>query len=451
MGSSTYPNLGFDPAPGDLEAVGQLVSALGRVSRDSGTAKTEVDKLGTSDGLWVGESGTAFSDSVAPVSPYLQKALGSMGAAHRALSSWETQLSGFQARARRLEDEAASAVQCVSAAQSAVDALPTDVSQFTDAEKDAHESKKQDKQRALDTANDELTSIRNRARTLHTEFTEAAGGAERTIRDAADDAPPEPGWFEEAVDAIADFAAAAWETVTDPDFWKLIGDFLADLALVIGIICLFAMPFGGIAGLALIGFLVGAGALGFHAAALAGGAEGVTWQTLAWDAAGVLTGGVGLAGSALAKSGMVLVQAGRTLRATQGFAAALSRVRPGNVLGGLRQLPSGVANSARGFRMSAKGWTHFATGKVVDGTATVAGAAFALGSNSNNGRWLDGDWNGSDIPLLGPLSATREYVAADEPAAAASGRPRLDAPATLTSAGASFTSALQPSQWGTAA
>jgi len=64
MGSSKCPNLGFDPAPGDLETVRLMVSAVGRVTRDSGTAQTQLSKIGTSDGVWVGKSADAFSDSV---------------------------------------------------------------------------------------------------------------------------------------------------------------------------------------------------------------------------------------------------------------------------------------------------------------------------------------------------------------------------------------------------
>ena len=49
--TSKYPHLGFDPAPGDLETVRLMVSAIGRVDRDSGTAQTQLSKLGTSDGI----------------------------------------------------------------------------------------------------------------------------------------------------------------------------------------------------------------------------------------------------------------------------------------------------------------------------------------------------------------------------------------------------------------
>ncbi|MEU8352037.1 putative T7SS-secreted protein [Streptomyces sp. NPDC048845] len=450
MSSDKYPHLGFDPAPGDLETVRLLVAAVGKVSRDGGTAQTQLGKIGTSDGIWVGKSADAFTDSVSKIPPYLKKALDSLGDAHRALASWETSLDGFQARARKLEEEAATAAKQVSSAKTSLTGLPENTSGMS---KKELEKDKKGKEKAVDTADAELEAIRNRAHTLNTEYNTAAGSVARTVRNAADDAPPEPGWFDDLVDAVSEFVSDAWDTLTDPNFWKLVGDLLADIAMVIGVICLFAIPFGGIAGLAMIGLIVGAGALASHGIALAGGAEGVTWQTLAWDAAGVFAGGVGLAGARLAQAGRALVQSGRTLRATQGFAATLGKIGPGN-WGGIAQIPSGVANSARGFATAAKGWTHVAAGNALDWGATFAGAAFAGGSNMNDGRWTDGDWNISDMPIVGPGKGFADYFGApDETQTVAPGPlgPQVDAPTTLTSSGSSFTNGLNPSQYGTAA
>ncbi|WP_434599724.1 putative T7SS-secreted protein [Streptomyces sp. A5-4] len=453
MSSSKYPNLGFDPAPGDLETVRQMVSAVSRVTRESGTARTQLSKIGTSDGIWAGKSAQAFTDSVSNIPPYLQKALTAMDSAHRALSSWEGSLSGFQSRARKLEEEAAEAAKKAGSAKGTLGTVKDETSGMTDKEKEDLKKDKKGKQDAYDTANGELEAVRKRAHTLNSEFTTAADGAARSIKDAADDAPPEPGWFDDLVDSVGNFLADSWKVLSDPNFWKLVGDFLADLAMVIGIICLFAIPFGGIAGLALIGLIVGVGALAAHGAAMAGGAEGVTWETLAWDAAGVFAGGVGLAGAKLAQAGRVLVQSGRTLRASQGLMSTIGKIGPGN-WAGLAKIPSGMANSARGFTMAAKGWTHIASGNALDWGGTVAGAAFALGSNANDGRWTDGKGNVSDIPLVGPINAMTKYeMPKDNDRVVAPGPlgPQIDVPATLTGAGNSFTTGLGPGQFGTAA
>ncbi|MFF0728649.1 putative T7SS-secreted protein [Streptomyces sp. NPDC004134] len=446
-----FPSLGFDPAPGDLDTVRRLVTAIGTVTGQSGTAQSQLKRIGETDGIWVGKAADAFGDSVSEIPPYLEKALTSLDAAHRALSSWETSLTGYQSRARKLEREAEDAAARVGSAQRALDGLPGDTDGMTDKEKEEHKKDEKGRTDSLDTATAELEAIRGRARNLNAEFNGDAETAARQIKNAADDAPPEPNWFERRLDDLGNFLEAAWDTITDPNFWKLIGDILADVAMVVGVICLLAMPFGGIAGLALIGLWVGAGAFAAHAIALAGGAEGMTWQTLAWDAAGVLAGGIGLAGARLAQSGRALVQAGRNLRATEGFAAALGRIGPGN-WGNLARLPSGMANSLRGFAMSGQGWMSVATGNLVDWSATVAGASFAIGSNINPGRWTDGDWNMADVPVIGPISALTEYFQ-PEPDVVAPGPlpPRVDPPTMLASAGDSFTRGLDPSQMGTAA
>ncbi|MFF8536955.1 phage holin family protein [Streptomyces sp. NPDC015532] len=454
VGSSEYPCLGFDPAPGDLETVRLMVSAIGRVNRDSGTAHTQLSKIGSSDGIWVGKSADAFSTSVEKIPPYLKKALDSVGSAHRALSNWETSLDGFQSRARKLEEEAAAAAKKVSSAKGALHGLPDDTSALSEREKDEHEKDKKSKQKACDEANSELEAVRGRAHSLHTEYTTVADATARTIKDAADDAPPEPGWFDDLVDGFTDFLSDAWDVLTDPNFWKLVGDVLADVAMVIGVICLVALALGtGVGALGLIGFIVGVGALAAHSAAMIGGAEGMTWQTLAWDALGVVAGGVGLAGARLARLGRVMVQSGRALRASEGFMATLGKIGPG-AWGNIAKIPSGMGNSLRGFSMAGQGWVHVATGTTLDIVGTVTGAGFAIGSNTNEGRWLDGDWNISDVPVVGPIAGFASYEAPEsEPRIMAPGPlgPQFDASTSLTSAGQSFTNALQPSSFGTAA
>ncbi|MFE7896031.1 putative T7SS-secreted protein [Streptomyces sp. NPDC057424] len=454
MGSSEYPNLGFDPAPGDLETVRLMVSAIGRVNREGGTAQTQLAKVGTSDGIWAGQAADAFTKSVDKIPPYLKRALGSIETTHRVLSNWETSLDGFQARARKLEEEAAAAARKASTAKGALDALPSNTSGIPDKEQEKHDKDKESKQRAYDSAHGELEAVRSRARTLNAEYVTAADATARAVKDAADDAPPEPGWFDDLVDGFTEFLSDAWDTLTDPNFWKLVGDLLADIAMVIGVICLVALMLGtGVGALGLIGFLVGLGALAAHSAAMIGGAEGVTWETLAWDALGVVAGGASLAGAKLAQAGRLLVQSGRTLRATEGFMATLGKIGSGG-WGNIAKIPSGMANSARGFAMAGQGWVRVATGQALDITGTVTGAGFALGSNSNDGRWLDGDWNISDIPVVGPGAGFAAYEPPDdEPTTMAPGPlgPRFDTAATLTSAGDSFTKGLESTDFGTAA
>lgn len=449
MSSEKYPNLGFDPAPGDLEAVRDLVKAVGRVTSGSDTAQTELSKMGTADGIWAGKAATSFQDTYSPVPPYLKKALGSLDTAHRALSSWETQLDGFQSRARKLEEEAAEAARKVNSAQSAVDSLPSSTVGLSDADEKKHEKDSKEKKKSLETATGELSAIRSRAHSLQSEHGQAAADVTRLVKGAADDAPPEPGWFEEALDAVGDLLSDAWDTITDPNFWKLIGDILADIAMVVGVLALF------FSGLGVAAFVIAGLALAFHLAAKAGGAD-VTWETIAWDAVGVFAGGLSLAGARLAQSGRALVNAGRELRLSSGFMKALGNVRFGNILNGLRGLPSGVANSARGLGMAGKGWSFVAAGTAVDKAATWAGAALAIGSNMHNGtwdqgRWTDGEFKIGDIPVVGPFMDY--FGATDDGKVMAPGptSPTFDTQTALSSSGGTFTKHLDPSQMGTAA
>lgn len=280
MSSEMYPNLGFDPAPGDLDSVRDLARAIGRVTQGGDTAQTELRKMGTSDGVWAGKSANAFKETFSEVPPYLKKSLGSLSTAHRALTSWEKQLDGFQARARKLEEEAAEAVRRVNSAQVAMDGLPSSTSGMSDKEKEQHEKDSKSKKNSLDSANSELSAIRSRARSLHTEHESAATDISRLVKGAADDAPPEPSWFEDALNAASDLLGDAWDTITDPNFWKMIGDILADIAMVVGVLALF------FSGLGVAAFIIAGLALAFHLAAKAGGAD-VTWETIAWDAVGV--------------------------------------------------------------------------------------------------------------------------------------------------------------------
>ncbi|MFJ5608580.1 putative T7SS-secreted protein [Streptomyces sp. NPDC093221] len=452
MASDTYPHLGFDPAPGDLESTRALTLAIGRVIGGSDAAKTELGKMGSADGAWVGKSADAFTEAYAKVPPYLQKALTSLSTAHRALTSWERQLDGFQARARRLESDAAHAAARVSSAQSAVDALPSSTDGMTDQEKERHEGDTKTTKSSLDSATTELAAVRDRGHALKSEHAQAASDTARLIHGAADDAPPEPGWFDKAMHAVAAFAEGAWDVISDPEFWKLIGDILADVAMVIGVAAIF------ISGLGMAAFVVAALALAFHLAAKAGGAD-VSWETLAWDAVGVFAGAVSLGGARLARAGEGLVEAGRSLRLTSGFMKSLGEVRFGNIFKGLKGIPSGVSNTARGFAMAGKGWVFKGAGEMIDTGATWVGAALAIGSNVHNGswskgRWTDGKWEVGDIPVVGPLVnyvSPPTTTAAPAPAASGPQRPVFDPSSVLTSSGSAFTSHLDPSRFGTAA
>lgn len=436
---SGFPHLGFNPAPGDLTELQALVAAVGKVTGEGQSAHTEVTKIGQSDGIWVGKAANKFSESVVEIPPYLKKALGSLDQAHRALSSWQTSLADFQRRARRLEEEAAQAASKVSSAQGAVDGLPTKTTDMSDKEKDDHEKDKKAKNAALTSANGELEGVRSRAHSLHGEFNTEANDAARRIKEASDDAPPKPNWFESALNDLGKILENAFKSITDPEFWKAIGDFLADAAMVIGILAMLGVP-----GLGWIGLAVAAGALLAHTGAMLGGAEGVTWQTLAWDAAGLFAGARALKGMRLAGKGKGVlgagnyvkslgqanVKAGRMLQSTRGFKAQLSAFSKNplkwkqsfknlgagarNSLDAFKEMRTGYRQIARGDRLINQGNNMISRGTLADKRWTRGGVALAGGSNLNSGRWLNTDFSvAEDAPFVSSGNKIWDFVDPD--------------------------------------
>ncbi|MFE9253386.1 WXG100 family type VII secretion target [Streptomyces sp. NPDC007088] len=452
MVAHAYPHLGFDPAPGDPASVREVVATVSRVVGGGDSARRELNGLGSSDAVWAGKAAEAFRELFAELPPYLTKALTSLDDARRALTEWESQLDGFQSRARRLEEEAAEAARRAGSARSAVRLLPgrgTGEDTRTAGEREKDEKDAKDRKRELREAEDALSEVRDRAHALNGEYVVAAATASRLVRNAADDAPPEPGWFDKALDFLGGLASDVWDVVSDPEVWKLIGDVLADIALVVGVLAIF------VSGLGMLAFVLCVGALAFHLAAKAGGAD-VSWETIAWDAVGVVAGGISLGGAALAKSGRALVVAGRELRLSSGLMATLGKIGRGNLFSGLARIPSGMANSARGLATAGKGWAFVKAGNAVDSAATWAGAALGIGSNMHSGtigdgRWTDGRWEPGDAPVVGPFVNYFRPAEETTPGAAAPSRPVLDTGATLTSAGTTFASHLDPSSLGAAA
>ncbi|GAB2469704.1 hypothetical protein [Streptomyces incanus] len=70
MGSSKYPRLGFDPAPGDPKTVRLTTSLIGRADRESGVA--QLSEIGASGGIRVGRSADTFTKSTDKIQPHLK-------------------------------------------------------------------------------------------------------------------------------------------------------------------------------------------------------------------------------------------------------------------------------------------------------------------------------------------------------------------------------------------
>ncbi|MCF2125935.1 hypothetical protein L1I79_05720 [Strepomyces sp. STD 3.1] len=196
MPNPSYPHLGFDPVPGDTEAVRGLEKKLSGCAKVLQEAYDLVTKL-LDGSYWKGDAAVAFREQLdgGPLPLNLKNAAHSLRKAARQLDRWEGELGDFQRRARKLEEDARDARAAVERAKGRVDKLGDDPDPkvLTRANGD------------LDDAQAELNKVIGKAKRLAGEHEEKAGYRARKIRDATKKlVPHEPGWFDEALDWLGD-------------------------------------------------------------------------------------------------------------------------------------------------------------------------------------------------------------------------------------------------------
>ena len=325
----SFPHLGFDPTPGDVERTRDLARQLGGLHTELTTTVGELDRLDC--GCWKGEAAKAFVAHIdKDVTPLIKKAHDSFGRASSALGKWADQLHGFQAEADALEREAATKQGALDHAKTAagVPAGPTDhstphPSPEASPNPDPHaaaEARK--KQQAVTDAGNALDGVRHRAEELHNRFTDAAKAISHDLDKAGDIAPDKPGFFHRLVHSVE----AAWDDTVKwvkdhADLIKFISDMLSDLSAVLGVLAIITAPFeplGAIfAGAALV---TGAAALVGDLIAKAAGAD-VSWLSIGLAAMGVIPGiGVFAKGAKVAKG---VVAADRALELGEGFTSVV--------------------------------------------------------------------------------------------------------------------------------
>ncbi|MEV0946169.1 putative T7SS-secreted protein [Rhodococcus sp. NPDC049939] len=333
VASPGYPNLGFDPAPGNPAVVGRLSSELGEVATKLETAKDALRETGHSYGIWRGGAAEAFRNQVGELPDHLDTAGDSMRKASRVLGDWSDDLSAFQRNGRELEDLARVAKRNLENAQNDPGLLEADRT-YTDSQQLAAAQSRLDA--ALDRlrrAQSELDAIIERAEALARRHRELVELAARALDDASRDAPEE-GFFERLgkaldaiVDGIEDLAADIWKYIQDnADLINEISNTLSTLSTVLGVAAAATFAFPPLsAALGSISLGLGAAALAGHALAKAAGAD-VTWTTIALDAFGVATGGagklIGATGDAVEAAAKSADAAGDSLSAAGKFAAA---------------------------------------------------------------------------------------------------------------------------------
>ncbi|WP_329132949.1 hypothetical protein OG552_14540 [Streptomyces sp. NBC_01476] len=325
----SFPHLGFDPTPGDVERTRALARRLGDLHSELTTTVNELDRIDS--GYWKGEAAKAFIAHIdSDVTPLIRKAHDSFGRASGALARWADQLHGFQAEADALEREAATKQGALDHARTAA-GLPTDTSvphPAPEASPDpdpqaAAEAKK--KQQAVTDADNALQGVRHRADELHTRYTGAAGAISHDLDKAGDIAPDKPGLFSRIVHGVEGAWNDTVKWVQDhADLIKLIGDLLSDLTGILAVLAIITIPFeplGAIFGTAAL--ITGALALGAHSLAKLAGAD-VSWMQLGLDALGVIPGigmfgkGIKVVGTAARDAKLAEFGAGFVSKAVEG-------------------------------------------------------------------------------------------------------------------------------------
>lgn len=250
MDDSTYPHLGFNPAPGIPADVEALEDALTATTESMAQAGRLLDEMRDADsGVWVGDAADAFrahfDDNLVTDLEHAQR---SLSEAVGTIRNWYKDLTGFKQTASSLDQEAAAAREALQNARRQVaeaqenpnlglvadvftdpQALQTAQAAFDQAESELGDAKATERQ-----AQDELDSILQRAGRLGQETESAARGYAAQLENATKGlAPHKPGLFSRM---LGDLSGAL----------RSVGDWVEQHADVIHSVC---STIAGIAGL----------------------------------------------------------------------------------------------------------------------------------------------------------------------------------------------------------
>jgi hypothetical protein len=269
MGRPSFPHIGWDPTPGDVEDTRELAKRLGGLAVELGTAVQELERIEC--GAWKGRTAVAFTEHISTdVTPLIKKSHDSFDKASRALHRWAGQLSDFQAEADRLEKEAGDKLDAKATAEAKAEGKGSD---------------------DLAKASSAVDGVIQKVHDLETRYKHAAGVVGKDLDKAGDLAPDEPGFWDRLGHGIADAWDATGKWLQDhADVIKLVGDLLSDLSGVLGMLAILTAPFEPIGAIFAVAAVVSSGlALLTHLVAKAAGAD-VSWVSIGGDALGAIPG-----------------------------------------------------------------------------------------------------------------------------------------------------------------
>lgn len=239
MAANPYPNLPYDPCPGDLDGYQTLKDYAGKSARYVEEAAKVLAMAQSPE--WVGKTADAFRDHLhADVLPLVDTAASSIGKAAAALSAWYTTLQGLQHQAARLNQLAAPYAAELAAANRSLPfsaqvttgkpafelALPLPT--LTAAQKTAKSN--------AEAAAGSLNGIYRQVNNLHQEYLAAVSRCAGQLDAAGNMAPKPPGFW----DDIGHWFEHTWDdTIEDPKFWRFLSEVANVVSTVAAILALF--------------------------------------------------------------------------------------------------------------------------------------------------------------------------------------------------------------------
>ncbi len=277
--ASPYPNLGFDPCPGDLPGYQGLAAYAGRSATTVADAVQTLASAGSQE--WRGDAADAFRAHVdRDVLPLARKASDSVGKAAVALRTWAITLAGLQEEARALDRQAAPYRTELDAALRIAGLPAGSTPPYPAGIKPAQKAR-------LDEANTALSGIVARANDLHTRYLAAVQRTNSQLEDAGNMAPQPPGLFA----SLWHDAEADWETIVrgasefvhDKALWEFISGVCNVIATVAGLLALIP-PLSAV----FVWVAISAAAVAMLSDVVLAGFDGGSWGAVAMDAVAVV-------------------------------------------------------------------------------------------------------------------------------------------------------------------
>lgn len=294
MAPNPYPNLPYDPCPGDLAGYQTLSDYA---SRSAGWVEQAAKVLALAKSPeWAGQSADAFREHVhADVLPLVNTAASSVGKAASALRVWYLTLDSLQAQAQALNSQAAPYVSALDTANSSLPASEQvvpgqSVSAFPLSPLAPLLTSAQQTARAnAEAAAGTLRGIIGKVDELHQQYLTAVSQCASQLDLAGNMAPKPPGFWESLghdVEHYWDDAAGGVDwLVHDAKIWQVVSEVANIVSTVAGLLALFpplSVVFGPIALIAAV-FALGSDLI-------LAGFDGGSWEQVGLDAAAVIGG-----------------------------------------------------------------------------------------------------------------------------------------------------------------